>query len=690
MERVGDRHGRRPPRLAALLVASLLPASVAVASAPAPEERRPLAVPEVPYLPQRASLCGGAALAMVLRYWGAVGVRPEDFAAALSASGRGITTGTLRQLAEDRGYRALAFRGEPTEAVSHLEKGRPLIALAGAGSRGHYVVLLAWANERVLLHDPAVGPFRVIPEAEWLRRWNASGRWTLLVLPDPRREASLRHPGEAAEGEDTCAALVRPAIETADRGDLDSARRDLAAAAELCPDSSSPLREMAGLELRRENWAGAADLAERAVARNRNDLLSWRLLATSRFLEGKSEEALRAWNQIGEPRLDLVRIDGLTRTPFRIVYDFLGRGDDGVLTPRSLRRAQRRVAELPVADGSRVSYRPLPEGRAQLEVAIVERPRIDPLSSLALESAIRALTDHAAALTLANLTATGDAGQVFWRWQPNRPQVSLAASAPRALGLPGIVTVEALWDEQSYRLPAGGSGGTLVREGRRRASLSVEDWWRADSKVGATVAVDEWSDRGSALSISGSIDHRLAGDRVSIGGRLAGWAPWRSGPPFYAGSLRFSARNRVTAAQGPRLRLDLSYEAASVRAPLALWSGAGTGQGRDLLLRAHPLVQDGVIEGRCFGRQVLRGGVEGEAPVARLGPVRLSAALFVDSARVLVPLPGVSSRPTFVDLGAGLRVHIPGRHSTLRADVATQLGSARPRLSVGWQTQWPN
>jgi hypothetical protein len=67
-----------------------------------------------------------------------------------------------------------------------------------------------------------------------------------------------------------------------------------------------------------------------------------------------------------------------------------------------------------------------------------------------------------------------------------------------------------------------------------------------------------------------------------------------------------------------------------------------------------------------------------------------SATLFVDSARVLDTLPGVSSRPTFVDVGAGLRVHIPGRHSTLRADVATPWGSLRPRLSVGWQTQWPD
>jgi hypothetical protein len=75
----------------------------------------------------------------------------------------------------------------------------------------------------------------------------------------------------------------------------------------------------------------------------------------------------------------------------------------------------------------------------------------------------------------------------------------------------------------------------------------------------------------------------------------------------------------VTPGEGLLLRFDLTYEAASAQAPLALWSGAGTGQGRDSLLRAHPLVRDGVIDGLCFGRQVLRGGIEGEAPLPPSG-----------------------------------------------------------------------
>jgi hypothetical protein len=60
----------------------------------------------------------------------------------------------------------------------------------------------------------------------------------------------------------------------------------------------------------------------------------------------------------------------------------------------------------------------------------------------------------------------------------------------------------------------------------------------------------------------------------------------------------------------------------------------------------------------------------------------------VDAARVLVPAPGESAR-SFVDVGTGLRLRLPGQRSTLRADVATPWGALRPRLSVGWQAAWP-
>ena len=51
------------------------------------------------------------------------------------------------------------------------------------------------------------------------------------------------------------------------------------------------------------------------------------------------------------------------------------------------------------------------------------------------------------------------------------------------------------------------------------------------------------------------------------------------------------------------------------------WSGAGTGQGRDALLRAHPLLHDGVIRDAVFGRGLVSGG-RGVAAMGSAGQPR--------------------------------------------------------------------
>jgi hypothetical protein len=642
-------------------------------------------VPAVPYLPQSDALCGGSALAMVLRYWGVPDVRPEDFAGSLTPEGTGIPANELRRLPEARGFQAFAFSGGRPEAVSHLEKGRPLIALIStAGKRHHYVVMLAWANHRVLVHDPAVGPFRTIPEDEWLRRWNPTGRWALLVLPPDgfagRAQGSPRPPSPK---EDPCAGLVQPGVDLALAGSLDAAKEELAAVASWCPQSAAPVREMAALEFRRENWSAAADLAAEAVRRDPLDRFGWKLLATSLFVAGSRQEALAAWNRIDEPHLDLVQINGFERTPSRAVYEYLGEESGTLLTPERLRRVQRRMEALPATLSSSVSYRPLTGGAAQLDVNVVERPAFSSPRSLLLQSALRAASERAIGVDAFGLAPSGDSIRLFGQWQPNRSRGVVSASAPHFLELPGIVTAEAMWDEQSYRVPRTAFEGAPLRERRQRGSLSLSHWWAADTRSTATVAVDHWSGRGRYLSLSGDVEKRLLANRVAVGGGAAGW--WsQASAPFYAASARWSVRTRTTP-ERPWIRVDASYEFASLRAPLALWPGAGTGPARALLLRAHPLLRDGVIEGAAFGRQLLGGSVQAETPVASLGPARLRAVVFVDAAKVLASTRGAM----LVDIGAGLRLQPPGWKSSLRLDVATPWGSSRPHLSAGWQAEWP-
>jgi Peptidase_C39 like family len=667
---------RRRPGLAC--VVALAATSVAA---------QPLSVPAVPYLPQSEALCGGAALAMVMRYWGMPDVRPDDFAGSLTPEGTGIPADALRQLAEARGFQAFAFSGEQTEAVSHLEKGRPLIALLSTASgRHHYVVVLAWSNQRVLVHDPAVGPFRILPEAEWLRRWNPTGRWALLLLPADASLARARPgPGPPPTGglADPCAALVQPGVELALAGNPDAAKEQMAALAAWCPASSAPVLQMAALEFRRERWSTAADLAEEAVRRDPRDSFGWKLLASSRFLAGERQEALNAWNRIGEPRLDLVQINGFQHMPARLAYEYLGEEPATILTAKRLRGVQRRIEALPAAQSSLVSYRPLRGGTAQLNVNVVERSAVSQPRSVALRSALHAAFERAIGAEVLGLAPSGDSVRLSGQWQPNRSRGVLSVSAPRFLGLPGIVTAETMWDEQSYGAPAPRFESAPVRERRERAALSLAHWWAADTRASVGVAADQWSNRGRYLSLSGDIEQRLVGDRVAVAGSAAGW--WSgSSDPFYAAAARWSARTSVTT-EHSRLRIDASYDFASGRAPLALWPGAGTGAGRALLLRAHPLVRDGVIEGTGFGRQLLNGSVEAETPVGSLGPATLRVAAFVDAARVLAPARGA----ILVDTGVGLRLTPPGWKSALRVDVAIPWGSTRPQFSAGWQAEWP-
>lgn len=674
MGRIPVRPGRRGPGL--LIVFALTGAAA---------DPRPLTVLAVPYVSQSPELCGGAALAMVLRYWGVTGVQPQDFAGSLEADGTGIPTRALQRLAEERGFQAFAFGAGRAEAVHHLAQGRPLIALlASAPGRHHYVVMLNWEHERVWVHDPAVGPFRTLSEAEWQRRWSATGGWTLLLLP--REQAAPQaapEPPSSSGRDDACAAQVRAGVGLALAGQPDAAKERLLAVAARCPRSSAPFTEMAALEFRREKWLEAADLAAEAVRRNPLDRFAWKTLATSRFLAGQRQQALSAWNQVGEPRLDLVQIEGLARTPTRAVHDYLGEPPATLLTVGRVRRAQRRMETLPAASSSRVGYRPLAGGKARLEIHVAERPALTPPRSLLLHSASRALSEGALGVDLLGLGPSGEAVRLSGQWQPARARAALSASAARPYGLPGIVTVEALWDEQSYRLSGAHSQGTVVRERRQRGSLSLAHWWLADTRTSLTAAVDRWNDRGRALSLSGEVDQRLAGDHLAVRGAMAGWWSPRAAP-FYVVSIGASVRRRA-GIERPGLRAEAAYTAASARAPFALWSGAGTGAARPGLLRAHPLVRDGVIDGTAFGYQVLTGGVQAETRGRSLGPVRWRAAAFVDAAKVLAP----RRASTAVDVGVGLRLSPPGGRSAFRVDVATGWGELRPQLSAGWQADWP-
>jgi tetratricopeptide (TPR) repeat protein len=672
--------------------------------------RSPAVLLDVPYLPQAAHLCGGAAAAMVLRYWGAADVHPEDFAPLVDAARGGIAGGALADAVRRRGWRALAFRGTREEVQAQLGKGRPVIGLIRvAPRRHHYVVFVGWSNGRVLLHDPAFAPFRVEGERRLLEAWKPTEHWALLILPAAAGQGRTPEVGER-EGESAaapnapeevaaapplhCDRLTGGAVELARANDLAGAEARLNAALALCPEAAGPLRELAGVRFKQKRYADAAQLAQRA-ARIAEDELTWRLLATSRFLAGDAEAALAAWNRIGEPRLDRLHIAGLSRTRQDVVKSWLSLEPRTLLTPAGLRRAERRLAELPTLSAARLSLEPLGSGRFDVRASAVERPLFEPLAAWLPRAVVDAAVHREVRLVAASPTRSGEALAVGGRFWAARPAAWLSATQPRALGLPGVTTLEAAWDEQTYAVAQAGAAGVAetLREERLRAAVSSSHWISADLWLRLSLGVERFAGtaepraRGSFGSVAAYAERRAARDRLAFVGEAAFWSG--GGADFGVLGARLLARSTSKPARTV-VRAGLAFERASSRAPLAVWQGAGTGRGRAFLLRAHPLLVDGRIAGPAFGRALVHGGVEVERQIVRGALVGVGAVAFVDWARATRRLTAPAHSGGWSDGGIGVRLHGPARAGSLRLDLAAPLGSSGWRVSAGWVGRWPD
>ena len=672
-----------------VVVFAMVLVTCAAASLPPPGTDLPerLRLLDVPYVPQSGALCGGAALAMVLRYWGETAVLAEDFAALVEPDQRGIRTGALANAVSERGWVSLILPGTPTGITDELVRGRPVIALLQVGSDTyHYVVVLAWANGWVLVHDPNVGPLRALPEAEFRTAWSGGGSWALLILPPAataRRDTPDPGPTVPLPTDSLlpCDTLVERGLHLAAEGQVEAAKHTFLAAESLCPKSAVPLRERAGLRFRTGDWTGAIRLSKRALELDPGDAHARRLLAGSRFLAGDVAGALDAWNQLSAPRADLTRIDGLVRIRYAVVARQLDLPPGRLITSGAFRRARRRLAEVPALTDFRLELRPLPDGVAQVDVTVLERPLVAAGRWDLVRAGGRALVQRAVSVDVASPTGNGELWTAAWRWWPNRPRVALALAAAAAGGRPGLWRVEGFWERQTYAA-RGTAGGELSREERRRTSLSFADWFGPDLRLEAAAALDRWSDRGDHLSLSGAVETRWARDRLAATVVAARWVNLGDGAPFSSADAILSWRSGGPAAGAPWLGcIGLSH--ATTDAPLALWSGAGTGYGRGPLLRAHPLLEGGVVRGKVFGRTLAHTSLETEIRRWHRGPLELGWAVFADAAKAW-DTGGAGLVLWQVDGGTGLRVRFLGLKGQFRLDLAHGLSDGKEAVSVGW------
>jgi hypothetical protein len=180
-------------------------------------------------------------------------------------------------------------------------------------------------------------------------------------------------------------------------------------------------------------------------------------------------------------------------------------------------------------------------------------------------------------------------------------------------------------------------------------------------------------------------------DRLELGAGATRWLDRLSASTPAFGAARAAARWRSsTSTTGVVWLADGGYQFAGRDAPASLWPGADTGHARDVLLRAHPLLSDGVIvapgpgqPSGVFGRKLAFANAEVQRwQTVGKWPVRIAPAAFVDLARAENGFGGFST-PAQVDVGAGVRVSMPGL-GVMRIDVGYGLRDGRTAISVGF------
>jgi hypothetical protein len=666
-----------------LTLAVVLSSAAAAAPAFAPQSSPTPALLDVPYLPQTELLCGGAAAAMVMRYWGTRDVYADAFAPLVDPAAKGIRTASLASALARRGWGVVAGRGDPSHAQQQLGRGRPIIALIeDRPGIFHYVVVVSWARGKVIVHDPARAPFRVLDEAPFDRAWQKSDRWMLVALPPARSAdaagAEASGAGTAMSNTGPCANLVAEGVRLANDGDRASARRALQAASESCPHSAAAWRELAGLDALDGKWADAEADAKRALARDPNDAHAWRVLATSRYVRHDDLGALEAWNRVGEPSVELVDVKGLERTRYGVIADVIDLPPRTLLTAAHLRRAQKRLRDIPALTVASVGFHPLENGRAQIDAAVVERAPAPLQPSAWIGTGLGLVVDRELSTALASLTGGGELISASWRWWEHRPRLafSLAAPAPHALG-GGVWRVDASRETETF-------GEQAFAETRSRAGLTVANWLSSRLRAEGSVGIERFgpaSDRTAALS--GAIELWPVHDRLAIEARAGAWLGARDVDRFETASV--STRWRSSAANSGMIMLARAGgQIASNDAPLPLWPGADTGHARQVLLRAHPLLDDGIIAGGVFGRELIFAGSEWRRWMRpRRSAVRIAPAVFVDLARATRGILSTDER-AHVDAGAGIRFALPGM-GVLRLDVAHGLRDGATALSMGFE-----
>ena len=384
------------------------------------------------------------------------------------------------------------------------------------------------------------------------------------------------------------------------------------------------------------------------------------------------------------PRVDTVKVVGAERTRPAVVVDLTRLSEDQPLTARERELAERRLRQLPIARDAVLRYVLQPNGRAEMQ-AIIDEKSLLPLDGMDWGGiGARAVLKDEIKLDIGGPAGRGEVWSAAWRWSENRPRVMFGVAAPAFGIVPGIVTVDALFEESTYAGAPTEAPDGLFRERRARAGVAVSDWLTNELRWRTGAAFDRIGGR-RHVALEAALDVRLMEDLVAPGFTIGTWRSLDGTAPFSVSDISLAWRSNRTPM--PPYAGLLGVTLVSDDAPLAVWPAAGTGgSGRGALLRAHPLHEHGIVTSENFARRLMYFTFEHQRPL-NFGPSGKTAmVMFLDAGRAWGGLPG---RPRRVNVDIGTGVRYGSDSGMVRLDVAFGLRDQQWAVSAGWVESWP-
>jgi len=655
----------------------------------------------VPFVPQKKDTCGAASLGMVLAYWDRAVLHDEIAEALIEKDLHGIPGSRLAGFAQDRGLRAVAYEGDLQQLRDFVDKGRPLIVAWKVGKdRYHNVVVTGFDDEHadVFVNDPAKGEHRRVSREKFEERWAGADHWTLLVLPegepyeDPPRLVAEAAPAQGAAPAEDYDALIARGISLGKEGKNAEAQAAFDRAIALDGTRPEARVERGGLRFLERRYTDAAHDLDEALAIREEDGYARNLLASSYQLGGRTDDALREWNELGQPALGEITVTGLRHIHTGVALGELTVHRGEMLDLSDLRQSRRRLEEVGVF--KKVVLRPVlrEEGKADLEIALKERHAFGSIPELLVKLAANAVVEKVR-LTYHGLFGSAISVGGYYRWEKERPKKSVLLEWARPLWIP--LNFRTVADRETQAFSVNGSTTMKaegVEVGARRVigpRTVVQLGFKTRDRQFSEVRPD--TPPGVVRGLSLGIEHRFWESHrrrldFSLSGFKAG-SPLSSDVEYPKAVTSLRYQDILSTPDGT----DMEKSVIVARA-LGAWGGDDTplddlfalGIGStdtDFPVRTYKLRKSGVLGESPMGRSLGMFNVEWRQRLASYRGIQGGFVVFYDAARIERTAQGQDQGLEAV--GGGLRLSLRG--AFLRLDYGISIsGDNRQTLTAGY------